>query len=72
MDSERAVQSRKWTNGIIEEFTIKDFTMDDERLKNFETILTKDHFEEQLQRIREIRLSNGGFVRRSPIYMQQA
>lgn len=31
--------------------------MDDERLKNFGTILTKDYFEEQLQRIREIRLS---------------
>lgn len=47
VDSERAVQFRKWANGIIEEFTIKGFTMDDERLKNFGTILTKDYFEEQ-------------------------
>ena len=34
VDSPRAVQFRKWANGIIEEFTIKRFTMDDERLKN--------------------------------------
>ena len=44
VDSERAVQFRKWANGIIEEFTIKGFAMDDERLKNFGTILTKDYF----------------------------
>lgn len=44
MDSPRAVQFRKWANGIIEEFTIKRFTMDDERLKNFGTVLTKDYF----------------------------
>ena len=45
VDSPRAVQFRKWANGIIEEFTIKGYTMDDERLKNFGTILTKDYFE---------------------------
>lgn len=64
VDSERAVQFRKWANGIIEEFTIKGFTMDDERLKNFGTILTKDYFEEQLQRIREIRLSERRFYQK--------
>lgn len=35
--------------------------MDDERLKNFGTVLTKDYFEEQLERIREIRLSERRF-----------
>ena len=64
VDSERAVQFRKWANGIIEEFTIKGFAMDDERLKNFGTILTKDYFEEQLQRIREIRLSDRKFYQK--------
>ena len=64
VDSERAVQFRKWANGIIEEFTIKGFAMDDERLKNFGTILTKDYFEEQLQRIREIRLSERKFYQK--------
>ncbi|WWR15536.1 virulence RhuM family protein [Lachnospiraceae bacterium JLR.KK008] len=64
VDSERAVQFRKWANRIIEEFTIKGYTMDDERLKNFGTILTKDYFEEQLQRIREIRLSKRRFYQK--------
>ena len=64
MDSPRAVQFRKWANGIIEEFTIKGFTMDDERLKNFGTVLTKDYFEEQLERIREIRLSERRFYQK--------
>ena len=64
VDSPRAVQFRKWANSIIEEFTIKGYTMDDERLKNFGTILTKDYFEEQLQRVREIRLSERRFYQK--------
>lgn len=61
VNSERAVQFRKWATGIIEEFTIKGFTMDDERLKNGGSILYDQYFEEQLQRIREIRLSERKF-----------
>ena len=53
VDSPRAVQFRKWANQIIEEFTVKGFAMDDERLKNGGTVLTKDYFREQLERIRE-------------------
>ena len=64
INNERAIQFRKWANSIIEEFTIKGFAMDDERLKNFGTILTKDYFEEQLQRIREIRLSERRFYQK--------
>lgn len=64
VDSPRAVQFRKWANEIIEEFTIKGFVMDDERLKNFGTVLTKDYFEEQLERIREIRLSERRFYQK--------
>lgn len=64
VDSPRAVQFRKWANDVIEEFTIKGFTMDDERLKNFGTILTNDYFEEQLQRVREIRLSERRFYQK--------
>ena len=59
VNSERAVQFRKWASGIIESFTIKGYAMDDERLKNDGYILGKKYFEEQLQRIREIRLSDG-------------
>jgi len=64
VNSERAVQFRKWATGIIESFTIKGFAMDDERLKNDGSILTKKYFEEQLQRIREIRLSERKFYQK--------
>jgi len=64
VNSERAVQFRKWATIIIREFTIKGFAMDDERLKNDGTILGKKYFEEQLQRIREIRLSERKFYQK--------
>ena len=64
VDSPRAVQFRKWANRIIEEFTVKGFAMDDERLKNGGTILTKDYFKEQRERIREIRLSERRFYQK--------
>jgi Virulence protein len=60
VNSERAVQFRKWATDIIEQFTIKAFVMDDERLKSGHA-LTEKYFEEQLQRIREIRLSERKF-----------
>ncbi len=64
VNSERAVQFRKWATTIIEEFTIKAYVMDDERLKNGGSILTEKYFEEQLQRIREIRLSERKFYQK--------
>lgn len=64
VNSERAVQFRKWATQIVQEFTIKGFAMDDERLKNDGTILSKKYFEEQLQRIREIRLSERKFYQK--------
>lgn len=64
VNSERAVQFRKWATQIVQEFTIKGFAMDDERLKNNGTILGKKYFEEQLQRIREIRLSERKFYQK--------
>ena len=64
VNSERAVQFRKWANTIIESFTIKGYAMDDERLKNDGSLLTKKYFEEQLHRIREIRLSERKFYQR--------
>jgi hypothetical protein len=62
--SERAVQFRKWATGIVEEFAIKGYTMDDERLKQGGSVLTKQYFEEQLQRVREIRLSERKFYQK--------
>ena len=64
VNSERAVQFRKWATQVLQEFTIKGFAMDDERLKNDGTILGKKYFEEQLQRIREIRLSERKFYQK--------
>jgi hypothetical protein len=64
VNSERAVQFRKWATGIVEEFAVKGFAMDDERLKSGGSVLTEKYFEEQLQRIREIRLSERKFYQK--------
>jgi len=64
VNSERAVQFRKWATGIIKEYTIKAYVMDDERLKNDGSILGKKYFEEQLERIRDIRLSERKFYQK--------
>lgn len=64
VNSERAVQFRKWATQVLQEFTIKGFAMDDERLKNDGTILGKKYFEEQLERIREIRISERKFYQK--------
>ena len=64
VNSERAVQFRKWVNTIAKEYTIKGYAMDDERLKNDGSILTKKYFEEQLERIREIRSSERRFYQK--------
>ena len=64
VNSDRAVQFRKWATGIVESFTIKAYVMDDERLKNGGSVFTEDYFEEQLQRIREIRLSERKFYQK--------
>ena len=64
VDSPRAIQFRKWANHIIEEFAVKGFAMDDERLKNIGSVLTKDYFKEQLERVREIRLSERRFYQK--------
>jgi hypothetical protein len=64
VNSERAVQFRKWATGIIESFTIKGYAMDDERLKQGGSVLTQQYFEEQLARVREIRLSERKFYQK--------
>lgn len=64
VDNERAVQLRKWANQIVKDYTIKGWVMDDERLKNGGSILTEKYFEEQLERIREIRMSERKFYQK--------
>lgn len=63
VNSERAVQFRKWVNEIAVEYTIKGWVMDDERLVKG-TYLTDKYFEEQLERVREIRLSERKFYQK--------
>ena len=64
VNSERAVQFRKWATHILKDFAIQGWAMDDERLKNGGSVLTKDYFERQLQRIREIRMSERRFYQK--------
>ena len=64
VNNERAVQFRKWANVIVKEFTIKGWVMDEERLKNGGTVLTKEYFEKQLEKIREIRMSERKFYQK--------
>ena len=64
VNNERAVQFRKWANTIVKEFTIKGWVMDDERLKNGGTILTEKYFDQLLEKIREIRLSERRFYQK--------
>lgn len=63
IENERAVQFRKWANQIVKDYTIQGWTMDVERLKNGGT-LTDDFFEKQLEKIREIRLSERKFYQK--------
>jgi hypothetical protein len=64
VNNERAVQFRKWANGIVKDYTIQGWVMDDERLKNDGSILTKEYFEKQLEKVREIRMSERKFYQK--------
>lgn len=61
IENERAVQFRKWANQIVKDYTIQGWTMDVERLKSGGSILSDEFFERQLEKIREIRLSERKF-----------
>ena len=64
IENERAVQFRKWANKIVKDYTIQGWTMDEERLKKGGTILNDEFFERQLEKIREIRLSERKFYQK--------
>ena len=57
VNSRRATQFRIWATGILKEYIIKGFAMDDERLKQARTVFGKDYFRELLERVRSIRAS---------------
>jgi len=56
VNSHRAIEFRKWATNVLHEYIIKGFVMDDERLKQIKHF-GQDYFDEMLERIREIRLS---------------
>lgn len=64
VNSERAVQFRKWVNQIAKDYTIKGWVLDSDRLKNGGSILTKEYFSRLLEEIREIRLSERQFYQK--------
>lgn len=64
VNNDRAVQFRKWANGIVKDYTIQGWAMDDERLKNGGSVLTKEYFDHLLEQIREIRLSGRRFYQK--------
>ncbi len=57
VNSRRATNFRIWATGVLKEYMIKGFAMDDERLKQGKTAFGKDYFKELLERVRSIRAS---------------
>ncbi len=57
VNSRKATHFRIWATGILKEYMIKGFAMDDERLKQGKTAFGKDYFRELLERVRSIRAS---------------
>lgn len=57
VNSSKATQFRIWATQTLKEFIIKGFVLDDNRLKQGQTIFGKDYFKELLRRVRSIRAS---------------
>jgi len=63
VNSHRATEFRKWATEVLHEYIIKGFAMDDERLKQIKHF-GQDYFDEMLERIRDIRLSERRFYQK--------
>ena len=61
--SSRGTQFRRWATERLNEYLVKGFTMDDERLKGMRNI-GDDYFDELLERIRDIRASEKRFYKK--------
>ncbi|WP_290731232.1 virulence RhuM family protein [Fibrobacter sp. UBA3629] len=64
INSKKATMFRIWATQVLKEYIIKGFAMNDERLKDPQNFFGKDYFEEQLERIREIRASERRFYQK--------
>ena len=63
VNSQKATQFRIWATSTLKEFIIKGFVLDDERLKQGKKF-GQDYFDELLERIREIRVSERRFYQK--------
>ena len=63
VNSQRAIEFRIWAINILKQYSIKGYVLDKERLKNG-TFLNKNYFDELLQEIREIRISERNFYQK--------
>lgn len=64
VNNDRAVQFRKWANGIVKDYTIQGWAIDSDRLKSGGSVLTREYFDHLLEQIREIRLSERRFYQK--------
>lgn len=64
VNSQRAVQFRKWVNQVAKDYTIQGWALDKERLMTGGSILTQEYFNHLLEEIREIRLSERKFYQK--------
>jgi hypothetical protein len=63
VNSKKATQFRQWATRVLKEFAIKGFVLDKKRLENG-SFLGKEYFDELLEQIREIRLSERKFYQK--------
>lgn len=61
VNSSKGIKFRKWARRIINEYLIKGFVLDDERLKQGNKLFGKDYFQELLERVQAIRASEKMF-----------
>ncbi|MBL8739558.1 MAG: virulence RhuM family protein, partial [Myxococcales bacterium] len=64
IENERAVQFRKWATQVVKDYTIQGWVMDVDRLKSGGSVLTQEFFDRQLEKVREIRLSERKFYQK--------
>lgn len=63
VNSKRAIEFRLWAINILKQYSVKGYVLDKERLKNG-TFLNENYFDELLQEIREIRISERNFYQK--------
>lgn len=72
VNSSKATQFRIWATNALKEFIIKGFVLDDNRLKQGQTVFGKDYFKELLLRYAPLGQANGGYTNRLPTFLRNA